>query len=293
MSALSSTLTGAALGEADRCQHCAPPGSGTALRQAHQWPLFAILALLFIASTAATIAWCTSMSAMGEMSMPGGWTMSMMWMRMPGQTWLGAAASFLGMWLLMMVAMMLPSLAPMLLRYREAIGNSGEARQGRLTALVGVAYFLVWTAFGIAVFPLGVAVTGAEMQQPALAHVVPFVVAVVILISGAVQFTGWKTHQLVYCREGRSGCRPLVADAGTAFRQGLRLGLHCCYCCANLTAILMVSGIMELRAMAVVTAAITIERLAPASERAARAIGAVLVVAGLFLSARALALGWG
>jgi len=51
---------------------------------------------------------------MGEMPMPGGWTMSMAWMRMPGQTWPGAAASFLGMWIVMMVAMMLPSLVPML-----------------------------------------------------------------------------------------------------------------------------------------------------------------------------------
>jgi len=40
--------------------------------------------------------------------MPGGWTMAMAWTRMPGQTWPGAAASFLGMWVVMMVAMMLP-----------------------------------------------------------------------------------------------------------------------------------------------------------------------------------------
>jgi hypothetical protein len=38
----------------------------------------------------------------GEMLMPGGWTMSMAWMRMPGQTWPGAAASFLAMWIVMM-----------------------------------------------------------------------------------------------------------------------------------------------------------------------------------------------
>ena len=62
--------------------------------------------------------------------MPGGWTMSMAWMRMPGQTWLGAAASFLGMWVGMMVAMMLPSLVPVLWRYREPVGRpagSGQA----------------------------------------------------------------------------------------------------------------------------------------------------------------------
>ena len=61
------------------------------------------------------------------MPMPGGWTMSMAWMRMPGQTWPGAASSFLGMWVVMMVAMMLPSLVPMLLRYRRAVGRQGNA----------------------------------------------------------------------------------------------------------------------------------------------------------------------
>jgi predicted metal-binding membrane protein len=83
------------------------------------------------------------MSAMGEMPMTGGWTISMVWMRMPGQTWPGAAASFLGIWVVMMVAMMLPSLVPMLWRYPQAVGGPGETRLGRLTALVGVGYFFV------------------------------------------------------------------------------------------------------------------------------------------------------
>src|ERR687898_1880971 len=85
-----------------------------------------VVALLFTASAALTIVWCASMSAMGGMRMPGGWTMSMAWMRMPGQTWPGAAASFLVMWVVMMVAMMLPSLTPMLWRYRRAVGRTGK-----------------------------------------------------------------------------------------------------------------------------------------------------------------------
>ena len=78
-------------------------------------------------------------------------------MRTPGQTWSFAAASFLGMWVVMMAAMMLPSLIPMLWRYRQAVGSPGGTRLGRLTVLVGVAYFCVWAAFGLAAFPLGVA----------------------------------------------------------------------------------------------------------------------------------------
>jgi predicted metal-binding membrane protein len=83
-----------------------------ASERASQRAFFGVSALLFAASTAVTIAWCESMSAMGGMPMPGGWTMSMAWMRMPGQTWPGAAAAFLGMWAVMMVAMMLPSWSP-------------------------------------------------------------------------------------------------------------------------------------------------------------------------------------
>lgn len=68
-----------------------------------QQAFLAISALLFAASAALTIHWCASMSAMGGMPIPGGWAMSMAWMRMPGQTWPVAAASFLGMWVVMMV----------------------------------------------------------------------------------------------------------------------------------------------------------------------------------------------
>jgi len=248
---------------------------------------FGVSALLFTASAALTILWCASMSTMSGMPMPGGWTMSMTWMRMPGQTWPGATASFLGMWIVMMVAMMLPSLLLMLWRYRQAVAESDARRLGWLTVLVGAGYFFVWTLFGIAAFPLGVALAAVEMQQPALARAVPFAVGVIVLISGTLQFSTWKAHHLACCRAAPGRSRLLPADAGTAWRHGLRLGLHCSYCCASLTAILLAIGVMDLRAMTVVTAAITVERLAPNGERVARATGAVAVGTGLFLIARA------
>jgi predicted metal-binding membrane protein len=247
--------------------------------------------LLFAASAAVTIAWCRSMAAMGGMRMPGGWTMSMAWMRMPGQTWAGAAGSFLGMWAVMMVAMMLPSLVPMLWRYREALGRTRGMRRGRLTALVGMGYFLVWIVFGVLAFPLGAGLAAIEMQQPGLARAVPVAVGVAVVLAGALQFTPWKAHHLACCREtpGR-GCA-LPAGARAAWRHGLRLGLHCGYCCAGPTAVLLVVGVMDLRAMALVTAAITAERWAPAGERVARAIGVVVTGAGFVLIARAAGLG--
>jgi predicted metal-binding membrane protein len=265
-------------------------------RRSSEGMFLGVSALLFAASALATVAWCASMSGMGEMPMPGGWTMSMAWMRMPGQTWAGAASSFLGMWVVMMVAMMLPCLVPMLWRYRQAVRveksvlcprNFGGP--GALTGLVGVGYFFVWTVFGMAAFPLGVALAEVEMQQPALARAVPMAIGVVVVAAGALQFTAWKARQLACCRE--TPRRTLPAHAGTAFRHGLRLGLRCSYCCAGLTAILLVVGVMDLRAMALVTGAITAERLAPSGEGVARLIGVVLVAAGSLQILRAAALG--
>ena len=263
---------------------------GMACARASQRTLIGGSALLFAASTLATIVRCRSMSAMGEMPMPGGWTMSMAWMRMPGQTWFGVAASFLGMWAMMMVAMMLPSLLPVLWYYRQAVGRLGRTHLGRLTAMVGTGYFLVWIACGVVAFVLGVALAAVEMRLPAVARAVPVAAGVVVLMAGVLQFTAWKTHHLSCCRQTSRCRRPLPADAATAWRHGLHLGWHCSTCCAGLTAVLLVVGAMDLRAMAAVTAAITAERLAPDGERAARIIGAMVVGAGVFLLARAAAL---
>jgi len=195
-------------------------------------------------------------------------------MPMSGETWLPAAASFLAMWIVMMVAMMLPSLVPVLWRYRQA-------GLGRLTALVGVGYFVVWTVFGMAAYPLVVA----------LPSTAPIAVGAIVLLAGSLQLTAWKAYHLACCREAPGRGRTLPADAGTAWRHGLRVGLHCSQCCVGLMAILLVIGVMNVLAMAVIAAAITVERLAPAGERVARATGAVALGAGLFLIVRAAGLG--
>jgi predicted metal-binding membrane protein len=257
----------------------APPARRAVPEHRARGAFWGVSALLFTASAAATIAWCLSMSDMGEIPMPGGWTLSMAWMPMCGQTWYSAAASFVGMWAVMMVAMMLPSLVPMLWRYRLALGG--------LTALAGAGYFFVWTVLGVIVFALGAALAQAVLQMPAVARAVPVSLGMVVLLAGAFQFTAWKAHHLACCREAPARRPTFPADAGMAWRHGVRLGLHCSRACAGLTAILLVMGVMDLRAMAIVTAAITAERLAPGGERVARAVGAVSVGAGLLLTARA------
>ena len=192
----------------------------------------------------------------------------------------GAATAVLGMWVAMMLAMMLPAVLPTLWRYCQAAGSTSLLHRGGMTALAGTGYLVVWSMFAMASFPLGIA----------LAHTMPAVGGGVVVVASALQFTAWKAHHLACCRElPRRGRRH--ADAGTALRYGVRLALHCGRCCANLMAILLFVGAMDPRVMTVVTAAIAAERVAPAGERAARAIGILGVGAGLFLLARAAGLG--
>ena len=211
--------------------------------------------------------------------------MAMAGMAMPDETW-RAAAGFLGVWVVMMAAMMLPSLAPVLWRHRQDAASAGEPQPGLTTGLVGIGYVVVWAVVGTAVYALGTALAAIEVRIPGVARDVPIAVGVVVLIGGALQFTAWKAHHLRCCRAVPGhGARPL--GAATALTTGVRLGVHCVQSCAGLMAILLAVGVMDLRAMAVVTAAITLERLAPAGERVARAIGGVTVAAAVFLIARA------
>jgi predicted metal-binding integral membrane protein DUF2182 len=257
--------------------------------RASQQTLFGVSALLLVASAALTTAWCGSMSAVGEMPMPGGWTMSMAWVRMPGQTWPGAAASFLRMWVVMMVAMMLPSLVPALWRYRQA---RRDARQQALA--------LADRAGGPGVLPSVGRVRnrglsagyrigghrdattnaganrsdrdrcGGSNRRRSPVHRVESASACA-LPRGA----GTRTH-------ASGGCRHCLAT-WAAPRH------HCSYACAGLTSTLLVVGVMDLRVMALATAGITAERLAPNGKHVARAIGAIVVVAGMFLTATATA----
>lgn len=213
--------------------------------------------------------------------------MATMWMPMPGQTWPDAAASFLVMWVGMMAAMMLPSLGAMLLAYCRAVGAIGTTRLARLGTIVCAGYFSVWTAVGLGAFPLGAALAGLQMRMATLARISPFLAGVVVLLAGAVQLSAWKARHLARCRAMPADAATRPADARTAFRHGVHLGVHCCCSCAGLMAVLLVAGITDLRMMALVTVAIAIERLTPGRVRVARPIGIAVVCAGTFLIARA------
>jgi predicted metal-binding membrane protein len=227
--------------------------------------------------------------------MSGGAAAWMAWTPMCGQGWIEAAASFLAMWTVMMAVMMLPSFVPALWRYRSALGRAEAAPAVLSSIALAGGYVLVWTLLGAAVYPLGVAMMAVVARFPVPTRVLPIATGLVVLSAGALQLTSWKARQLVCCRGAwwreSSGCeRPPSAGIFTAGRHGVRLGLHCTRCCAGLTAALLVTGIMSWPAMLVTTAAVNLERLLPGGARIARAVGVVLIGAGLSLTVRAVAL---
>jgi predicted metal-binding membrane protein len=243
------------------------------------------VALAFVAASAATVHWCTAMT--GDMPMPGGWTLSMIWMPMPGQPWLGAAAGFLGMWMVMMVAMMQPSLVAMLWDYRRALRTRATPGTGVMTAVAGAAYFTVWLGVGFVALGLGTEVAAVAMRSPEMARLAPFAAGVALLLAGAFQISGFKVRQLARCRDARACGLALTAGAAGAWRDGLRFGARCSLCCAGLMAVLLLGGMMRLTTVVVVAAAITVERLAPWPALAARAAGLLVVAAGTLTLARA------
>ena len=238
----------------------------------------AFSALLFVASAAATILWS---SAMAEgMAMPGGWTLSMAWLPMPGETRLTAAAGFLAMWVAMMGAMMIPSLVPTLAR----VAPTGPAPDG-LAGLgeAGVGYFAVWAVVGAGIYVVGAALVAAELRRPTLAPAIPIARGVALVAAGWVQLTSWKARHLACCREGRPG----AARPGAAWRWGISLGVDCVLCCVPFMTLLVVTGMMNLAMIALTALAITVERVAREPALVVRLAGLLLIGAGALEIVRA------
>ena len=207
-------------------------------------------------------------------------------MSMPQHTWYGAAAGYLGMWMVMMVPMMLPSLVPMLSRYRRSVPGVDGIQLHGLAALVGVGYFVIWAVLGTAAYAVSAGVMAMEMRWESVARGLPAVAGVVLLLAGGVQLTPWKARQLSLCREESGRGSRSAPNVLGAWRHGLRLGMRCSLSCGSLMLALLAIGMMDPVAMAAVTLAISAERLAPAPLRAARVGGVAIVVVGVLTIAR-------
>ncbi|MEW6644712.1 MAG: DUF2182 domain-containing protein [Pseudomonadota bacterium] len=242
-----------------------------------------VAALLFAASLTASVVGCRAMAAAGALLRPCGWTVTMGWTPMPGQSAASAVASFLGMWTVMMVAMMLPSLMPVLWRCQMSISRAGVRHVGRQIVLIGFSYFLAWSAVGFSALPLALTLGAVAAQLPAPGRDIPVVLGMVALVAGMLQFTAWKVRHLAHCRVADLWDRAPPVRVIDALGLGLHLGRHCMASCVGATAIVIVTGGMDLVVMALVTGAITLERLAPGGMRAAHLLGAAAMAAGGWL----------
>lgn len=229
----------------------------------------ALCVLAFVGSVAATIYSCRTMG--GGMDMPGGWRMSMMWMRMNGQSWLASAADFLLMWLAMMVAMMLPSALPMFLRTRRGAAS---------LSVMAAGYFAIWLAVGAIIYVPGVLFAVAAMRWGSLSRVVPLLSGAALIGAGAFQFTRWKLTGLLQCRSS-FGCAAACPEREASFGLGCKQGAACCLCCAAPMLIMTALGMMNPFVIMGVAIAIAAEKLLPRYETVVRFLGVTAMVAGI------------
>lgn len=263
------------------------PASGRKIGRGAALIFFGTVVLLFIAAVVVTILSCAAMEAMGAVPMAGGWLLSGIWLPLCGQSWFETAACFLGMWFVMMMAMMLPSLAPVLWRYRAAAITAGASRPGGLAALAGAGYFAIWTGCGLLAFLFGAALAQIALQFPSLSRLAPVAGAFVVLMAGLSHFSRWKARLLSDCTASLRTLQTLP-NTMVPLRTGAVLGLRCCLSCIGPMAILIAGGLMDWPLMLCVTLAVTAERLLPPEMRIAQATGAATAAAGLLLLVQAL-----
>jgi predicted metal-binding membrane protein len=201
---------------------------------------------------------------------------------------LPAALGFLGAWGVMMAAMMLPSATPMIALYSTVSRNlSRSGKRVVPVALFAASYLGVWLAFGVPVYVVGALVGSRARADPAVATVLPYGVAVVLLAAGAYQFTALKRVCLRVCQSPFSFLmtRWRSGYAGT-LRVGLSHALYCVGCCWGLMAVLVAAGAMGLHWVLLIAAVVFAEKLLPRGAWTARAVGGVLVALGLAVLAR-------
>jgi predicted metal-binding membrane protein len=227
-------------------------------------------------------------AAMSGMDMSG---MDMPGMIMPdSQSW-GPMTVFLlfVMWAVMMVAMMLPSAAPMILAFHGVNRRRQTAGQEFVPVGIFVAgYLAVWTAYSAAATLAQLGLHKAALLSPAMTATSPFLSGGLLIAAGIFQWTPLKRGCLKGCRSPLSFLMSEWRDGRLgAFVMGLRHGSYCVGCCWILMALLFVAGVMNLLWVAVIALFVLAEKTLPRAELLSRVTGAALVAAGVGLMARA------
>ncbi|MGH2839482.1 MAG: DUF2182 domain-containing protein [Solirubrobacteraceae bacterium] len=244
----------------------------TSLRQAPALPDLIRLGLIGVLLILAAVAWLVTDERMAGMDMGPG-------------TDPGTLGFWVTAWVVMMAAMMFPSVAPMVLMYvriqdgKRAKGHA--APLGATAAFVG-GYLLAWSAAGLVGY--AVLAVGHELSPGVLAwdEAGPYVAGGVILAAAVYQLTPLKDICLSKCRSPFAflvtAWRP---DRVGALRMGVEHGGWCVGCCWMLMAALIALGVMSVGWMLFVAALIAAEKLLPWKARASRSIAILLAVLGL------------
>jgi predicted metal-binding membrane protein len=186
---------------------------------------------------------------------------------MTGTMGLGLPA-FVGMWTLMMAAMMLPSVAPVASMYQRSV------RSHRMVRLAGftTGYLLAWAGAGMPAFFLTASAARLVSSHPRWATAAA---AVVFAGCGVYQFTPPKSRCLKHCRSPLSLLLHYGAYRGALrdVRAGAHHGWYCLGCCWALMALFVVLGVMNVAAMVVLAAVVLVEKLSVHGEVLARAAG--------------------
>lgn len=197
----------------------------------------------------------------------------------PGALWFWVIS-----WVVMMAAMMFPSIAPMVLIHRRIqLGkrDRGEAVTGA-TSLFVAGYLLTWSAAGLVSYVVLWAGHAWSPEFLGWDEAGPYVAGGSILVAGLYQLTPFKNVCLTKCRSPfeflLTAWRP---GRGGALRMGIEHGAWCVGCCWALMLALIALGVMSVGWMVFIAALIALEKLLPWKSIANRSIAVLLVVLGL------------
>jgi predicted metal-binding membrane protein len=195
-------------------------------------------------------------------------------------TALGAFGWFLGVWVVMMAAMMFPSVAPTVALYSRMT----KQRSPLSPLLFAAGYLLTWTVAGVAAFGIGVALGSISGDLFAWDHAGRWAAGVTLVVAAVYELTRWKDFCLGKCRS------PLGALLGSwrdglpgALRMGAKNGVWCVGCCWALMASLFALGVMSVVWMAVVAGVIAFEKMVPWRRVASLATAGLLFALGVLM----------
>jgi predicted metal-binding membrane protein len=188
----------------------------------------------------------------------------------------------LAMWAVMMVAMMVPTAAPMTLMY-AAVARKAAAQHNPLapTFVFVAGYIAMWTVFSLAATIAQYALDRTALLSPMMVFRSSLFGAAVLIAAGIYQFTPLKNACLRNCRTPANFLSRYWRTGNLgAFRMGLRLGAYCVGCCWILMGLLFVGGVMNLLWIAAIAIFVLLEKTVPLGDVSGRWAGAAMILVG-------------